>query len=94
MSVAPVLQSTVPDAAAETLASTHRPTGVEPGLGTASGGPKKHPAAVQLPLLPVSGDAVEPTVATGPVHPVMVVTNVPASGRGTGSGVNVAPPPL
>src|SRR4029434_10155712 len=93
-SVAPVLQSTVPDAGAETLVSTQRPTGGLRGFGTASGGPKKHPVVVQLPLLPVSGDAVEPTVATGPVHPVSVVTNAPASGRGTGGGVKVLPPPL
>jgi hypothetical protein len=80
MVVLPVAQSTVPLGPAAKVFSTQTLVGVLPGFGTASGAPKRQPAAVQLLLLSVSVEVVAPTVATEPVQVVIFVTGEPMSG--------------
>src|SRR4030095_14571418 len=80
MLVAPVLQLTVPEGAADSVLSTHTLVAGVPGFGTASGAPKKHPGLLQFLLLVVSVDVGAPTVAVWPVQEVIAVTLDPRSG--------------
>jgi hypothetical protein len=94
MLVAPVLQVTDPERAPPTALSTHTLVGVLPGFGTASGPPKRHPDAVQVLLLPVSVEVVEPSVPVWPEQVVIAVTAFARSGTLKGSGTELPPPPV
>jgi hypothetical protein len=94
MLVAPVLQITDPTGGAATAFSTHTLVGVLPGFGTASGAPKRHPADVQVRLLPVAVEVVPPIVAVWPEQVVIAVTEVARSGTANGSGTELPPPPV
>ena len=78
--VAPVLQTSEPTGVPPTALRTHTLVGVLPGLGTASGAPKRHPGAVQMRLLPVCVEVVWPRVAVWPEQDVIAVIECPWSG--------------
>lgn len=90
----PVLQTTVPDAFVEAALMTQTLVGVLPGFGTASGAPKRQPVPVHVRLLPVCADVVAPSVPVWPVHAVMALIAVLASGTANGNGTELPPPPV
>ena len=92
--VAPVLQTTDPLGGPPTAFNTQTLVGVLPGFGTASGPPKRHPADVQVRLLPVAVEVVPPTVAVWPEQVVIAVIEVARSGTANGSGTELPPPPV
>ena len=89
-----MLQVSEPVGAAPTALRTQTLVGVLPGLGTASGAPKRQPAAEQVRLLPVCAEVVPPRLAVWPVQEVMEVTDTPRSGTAYGSGTELPPPPV
>ena len=93
-SVTPVLQISVPLATPPTELMTQTLVGVLLAFGTANGAPKRHPAEVQVRLLPVAVDVVEPRPAVCPVHAVIALTAKPRSGTEYGSGTELPPPPV
>jgi len=85
---------TWPCGGVEIAFSTQTLVGVLPGFGTASGAPKRHPADVQLRLLPVCADVVGPIVATSVMQLLIAVIESPRSGTAYGSGTELPPPPV
>src|SRR2546426_3029983 len=90
---APLAQSAVPLASADTVLMTHRLIGVVAVFGIGSGGPNRQPTLVQFRSLPVW---VEGRVGRGrlvPPHDGTPVGELPLSGTGDGSGTPGVPPP-
>src|SRR6185436_6035423 len=92
--VAPVSQAAVPLGGPPMTKRTQTLVGVLPGLGTASGAPKRQPVLVHVRLLPVCTEVVPPRVAVCPVQEVMDVTDLARSGTANGSGTELPPPPV
>jgi len=90
----PVPQSTSPAGACDNAFVTQTLVGVLPGFGTASGAPKRQPAAEQLRLLPVCADVTGPIVATFAMQLLIAVIDSPRSGTANGSGTELPPPPV
>src|SRR5258705_7779069 len=91
--VAPVSQVSVPLTGADAAFSTQTLVGVLPGLGTASGAPKRQPVLVHVRLLPVSVDVAPPREAVWPAQLAMALMAVPWSGTANGRGTALPPPP-
>ena len=94
MSDAPVEQSAVPAALLATRLITQTLVGVLAGLGIGSGGPKRHPALVQLRLLPVCVEVRLVRVRLDPLHVATPVMELLMSGTAYGSGTVFLPPPV
>jgi hypothetical protein len=94
MSVAPVLQSTVPLTSADRVLITQTLVGVLPGFGTGSGAPKKQPVDVQFLMLPVSADVAAPTIAFCPLARGDRGDRAAHVGQGVRSGTELPPPPV
>ena len=92
---APLAQSAVPVASADTELMTHRLIGVVAEFGIGSGGPNRHPVAVQFRLLPVWVELSWLRVRLGPLptHDT-AVSELPMSGTLNGSGTPALPPPV
>ena len=71
--VVPASHTSDPLAVPETELMTQTLVGVLFAFGTASGAPKRHPVDVQVRLLPVAVDVVEPSVPVCPVHAVIAL---------------------
>ena len=82
---APLAQSAVPVRSAASELMTQLLRAVEPGFGTGSGAPKRHPAAVQVRRLPVSPDEAAASVREVLAHDATLAIEVPMSGVITGS---------
>ena len=93
MFVAPVAQSSVPDAGAATLLMTQVLVGVLLGFGIGSGPPKKQPMSEQSRSLPVSASVAAVRVAVWPVQLATLVMDEVKSGVIAGSGTEFCPPP-
>ena len=92
--VTPVSHAPMPFGGPPMAFSTHTLVGVLPGLGTASGAPKRQPVLVHVRLLPVCTEVVPPRVADCPVQEVMDVIDLAWSGTANGSGTELPPPPV
>ena len=92
---APVEQFAVPVPFCDTVLMTHRLIGVVAEFGIGSGGPNRHPVAVQFRLLPVWVEVSWLRVRLGPppTH-VTAVRELPMSGTLNGSGTPALPPPV
>src|SRR2546427_2174375 len=92
---APVEQSAVPTAFCDTVLMTHRLIGVVAEFGIGSGGPNRHPTAVQFRLLPVWVEVSWLSVRLGPppTHDTPV-SELAMSGALNGSGTPELPPPV
>jgi len=73
--------------------TTQTLTGVVSALGNGTGGPNRHPVALQFRLLPVSVEVAAPSVALCPVQDVSAVIVCSWLGYVSGSGVALPPPP-
>src|SRR3989454_10801879 len=83
---APLAQSAVPVALADTELMTHRLIGVVAEFGIGSGGPNRHPTLVRLrSLAPGSVALVLVSVSAVPLQSNTVVSEVPMSGTWNGS---------
>src|SRR5436309_5252115 len=92
---APLPQSAVPVASADTVLMTHRLIGVVAVFGIGSGGPNRHPTLVQLrSLAPGSVDLVVMSVSAVPLQSNIVVSELPMSWTWNGSGTPELPPPV
>src|SRR5438094_6429029 len=82
---APLAQSAVPVRSAASELMTQLLVAVEPGFGTGSGAPKRHPAAVQVRRLPVSPDEAAASVREVLAHDGTLAIAVPMAGVVAGS---------
>ena len=92
---APVEQFAVPVPFWDTVLMTHKLIGVVAEFGIGSGGPNRHPVAVQFRLLPVWVELSWLRVRLGPLptHDT-AVSELPMSGTLNGSGTPELPPPV
>src|SRR5438552_16306381 len=91
---APLEQSAVPVALADTVLMTHTLVDGVAEFGIGSGGPTRQPMLVQLRLLPVSVEVRLLRPSDVPLHVATLVSELPMSGTWNGSGTLSLPPPV